>query len=132
MLPSEEHPTEHSFYRSHFDPWLRDRVLWAVAGVIVLFFLFLVSGGLYTITSPNGPVDTAYVMNRLTGKVWLVKTYTKQVGDVRVLAARQAEVEKTKDVAEDADRTSSVAMSSQSDRTDRFDRSEPPRVLRRR
>ena len=132
MLPSEEHPTEHSFFRSRFDPLLRDRVLWAVAGVIVLFFLFLVSGGLYTITSPNGPVDTAYVMNRLTGKVWLVKTYTKQVGDVRVLAARQAEVEKTKDMPEDADRTSSVAMNDRTDRTDRFDRSEPPRVVRRR
>jgi hypothetical protein len=79
----------------------KDRALWAVAGVVVLFLLFLVSGGLYTITPPNGPVDTAYVMNRLTGKVWLVKTYTKQVGQVRVLAARQAEVEKTRDVGEE-------------------------------
>lgn len=78
----------------------RDRALWAVGGVMILFLLFLVSGGLYTITPPNGPVDTAYVMNRLTGKVWLVKTYTKQVGQVRVLAARQAEVEKTRDVSE--------------------------------
>jgi hypothetical protein len=79
----------------------KDRALWAVAGVVVLFLMFLVSGGLYTITPPNGPVDTAYVMNRLTGKVWLVKTYTKQVGQVRVLAARQAEVEKTRDVSEE-------------------------------
>jgi hypothetical protein len=125
MLPHEEHA---SFYESRVGPLFRDRVLWAVAGVVVLFFLFLLAGGLYTITPPNGAVDAAYVMNRLTGKVWLVKTYTKQVGDVRVLAARQAEVEKTKDMTEDADRTS-VSMA---DRTDRFDRNEQPRSIRRR
>src|SRR5205814_7446415 len=127
MLPHEERA---SFYQSRLSPLLRDRVLWAVAAVVVLFFLFLISGGLYTITSPNGPVDTAYVMNRLTGKVWLVKTFTKQVGEVRVLAAREAPVEKTKDIAEDADRTS-VTMAD-ADRSDRFDRSEQPRSLRRR
>jgi hypothetical protein len=109
----------------------RDRVLWAVAGVIVLFFLFLVSGGLYTITPPNGAVDAAYVMNRLTGKVWLVKTYTKQVGQVRVLAARQAEVEKTKDIADESDNTS-VAMTERGDRFDGLNRNEQPRALRRR
>jgi hypothetical protein len=124
MLPHEEH---HTTYESRLSPLFRDRVLWAVAGVVVLFFLFLISGGLYTITPPNGAVDTAYVMNRLTGKVWLVKTYTKQVGDVRVLAARVAPAEKTKDLAEDTERTS-VAMA---DRDDRIDRSEP-RSLRRR
>jgi hypothetical protein len=115
-------------FESRFSPLLRDRVLWAVAGVVVLFFLFLISGGLYTITPPNGAVDTAYVMNRLTGKVWLVKTYTKQIGDVRVLAARVAAAEKTKDVAEDTER-SSIAMA---DREDRIDRSEPRSLLRRR
>ncbi|HEX9442991.1 MAG TPA: hypothetical protein VGA73_02680 [Candidatus Binatia bacterium] len=97
----------------------RERALWAVAGVVLLFLLFLVSGGLYAITPPNGPVDTAYVMNRLTGKVWLVKTYTKQVGNIRVLSARQAEVEKTRDVT--ADDTPAVAMAD-----------ETPRVTRRR
>jgi hypothetical protein len=125
MLPHEEHST---MFESRFSPLLRDRVLWAVAGVVVLFFLFLISGGLYTITPPNGAVDTAYVMNRLTGKVWLVKTYTKQIGDVRVLAARVAAAEKTKDVAEDTER-SSIAMA---DREDRIDRSEPRSLLRRR
>lgn len=125
MLAHEEHST---MFESRFSPLLRDRVLWAVAGVVVLFFLFLISGGLYTITPPNGAVDTAYVMNRLTGKVWLVKTYTKQVGDVRVLAARVAAAEKTKDVAQDTER-SSVAMA---DREDRIDRSEPRSLLRRR
>ena len=79
---------------------MREKALWAVLGVVVLFFLFLLSGGLYTITPPSGPVDTAYEINRLTGKVWLIKTYTKQVGQVRVLAARQAEVEKTREVTE--------------------------------
>jgi len=79
---------------------MKDKVGWAVGVVVVFFFLFLLSGGLYTITPPAGPVDTAYKMNRLTGKVWLIKTYTKQVGQVRVLAARQAEVEKTREVTE--------------------------------
>lgn len=71
-----------------------------IGGGIAAFLIFILLGGLYTITGPNGPVDTAYKMNRLTGNVWLVKTYTKQVGDLRVLAAREAEVEKTKQLAE--------------------------------
>jgi hypothetical protein len=71
-----------------------------VGAVIITFFLFIALGGLYTITSPNGPVDAAYKMNRLTGRVWLVKTYTKQLGDVRVLAAREAEVESTRPLTE--------------------------------
>ncbi len=48
-------------------------------------------------------------MNRLTGNVWLVKSCTKQVGHLRVLAAREAQVEKTKQITE-ADITPSVAM----------------------
>ncbi len=92
--------TSDSFFGQRGSFVLKERALWAVFGVMVLFFLFLFSGGLYTITSPNGPVDTAYKMNRLTGKVWLIKTYTKQVGQVRVLSARQAEVEKTREVTE--------------------------------
>ena len=79
---------------------MKDKVSWAVVGVVAIFFFFLLSGGLYTITPPAGPVDAAYKINRLTGKVWLIKTYTKQVGQVRVLTARQAEVEKTKEVTE--------------------------------
>lgn len=78
------------------------RITGAFVGAgIVVFFLFISLGGLYTITGPNGPVDAAYKMNRLTGRVWLVKTYTRQVGDLRVLAAREAEVEKTKPIAEE-------------------------------
>jgi hypothetical protein len=71
-------------------------------------------------------------MNRITGKVWMVKTYSKQVGQVRVLAARVAEVEKTKDLAEDT-ANASVAMNDQVDRTttDRFDR-DASRPVRRR
>src|SRR3990172_11831055 len=71
-----------------------------IGGGIVFFLLFIVFGGLYTITTPNGPVDSAYKINRLTGRVWLVKTYSKQVGPIRVLAAREAEVEKTKQFSE--------------------------------
>ncbi len=83
---------------------LKDRLSWLIGGVLVFFALVvlvvLLSGGLYTITAPNGPVDAAYKMNRLTGRVWLIKTYTKQVGPVRVLTARQADVEKTKELNE--------------------------------
>ena len=75
-------------------------LFWFIGGGIVFFLLFIVFGGLYTITTPNGPVDSAYKINRLTGRVWLVKTYSKQVGTVRVLVAREAEVEKTKQFSE--------------------------------
>ncbi len=79
---------------------MKEKFIWFVSGGIAFFSVFLLLGGLYTITPPNGPVDTAYKMNRLTGRVWLVKTYSKQVGQIRVLAAREAEVEKTKQFAE--------------------------------
>ena len=79
---------------------MKEKLFWIAGGGILFFLLFLLAGGLYSITAPNGPVDTAYKMNRLTGKVWLVKTYTKQVGPLRVLAAREAEVEKTKPISE--------------------------------
>jgi hypothetical protein len=79
---------------------MREKILWFIGGGLAFFVLFLLLGGLYTITPPNGPVDAAYKINRLTGKVWLIKTYAKQVGPVRVLAARQAEVEKTKEFTE--------------------------------
>ena len=75
-------------------------LFWFIGGGIVFFLLFIAFGGLYTITTPNGPVDSAYKINRLTGRVWLVKTYSKQVGPIRVLAAREAEVEKTKQFSE--------------------------------
>ena len=69
------------------------------AAVLVLVVAFLLGGG-YTITPPSGPVDTAYKMNRFTGKVWLIKTYSKPMaqGQVRVLTAREAEVEKTREL----------------------------------
>jgi len=80
------------------------KMIWITGGVvgagIVVFLLFISLGGLYTITAPNGPVDAAYKMNRLTGRVWLVKTYTKQLGDLRVLTAREAEVESTRPLTE--------------------------------
>ncbi len=79
---------------------MKEKFLWLISGGALFFILFLLSGGLYTITPPNGPVDTAYKMNRLTGRIWLVKTYSKQMGQIRVLAAREAEVEKTKQFSE--------------------------------
>lgn len=79
---------------------MKEKLLWFIGGGIAFFIVFLLFGGLYTITPPNGPVDTAYKMNRLTGRVWLVKTYSKLVGQIRVLAAREAEVEKTKQFSE--------------------------------
>jgi len=83
---------------------MNQKMFWISGGVlgggIAAFVIFMLLGGLYTITTPNGPVDTAYKINRLTGHVWLVKTYTKQVGDLRVLAAREAEVEKTQQLSE--------------------------------
>ena len=79
---------------------MKEKIGWIVLGVVVFVAFFLASDGFYTITTPNGPVDTAYKINRFTGKVWMIKTYTKQVGQVRVLAAREADVEKTKELTE--------------------------------
>jgi len=78
---------------------MENKIPWVIGAGTLILLLSLISGGIYTITSPNGPVDTAYKINRFTGKVWLVKTYAKQVGQIRVVVARQAEVEKTKDLA---------------------------------
>jgi len=79
---------------------MKEKILSFIVGGALILALSVMSGGIYTISSPNGPVDTAYKINRFTGQVWLVKTYAKQVGQIRVVAARQAEVEKTRDLAE--------------------------------
>lgn len=79
---------------------MKEKIFWLIGGGVLILALSLVPGGLYSITSPNGPVDTAYKINRFTGQVWLIKTYTKQVGPLHVLAARQADVEKTKEITE--------------------------------
>ena len=82
---------------------MQEKILWAVSTAVLVLIVSLFIGGIYTVTSPNGPVDTAYKMNRFTGKVWLIKTYDKQVGQLRVLAAREASVEPTKELNGDAD-----------------------------
>ena len=82
---------------------MKEKFLWSFGGAVFILVISLIFGGVYTITAPNGPVDSAYKMNRFTGKVWLIKTYSKQVGQLRVLAARQAEVEQTKELNSDAD-----------------------------
>jgi hypothetical protein len=82
---------------------MNEKILWAGSGAILVLLVALIIGGIYTITPPNGPVDTAYKINRFTGNVWLIKTYSKPVGNLRVLAAREAKVEVTKDLNGDAD-----------------------------
>ncbi len=79
---------------------MKEKILWSFGGGVFILILSLIFGGIYSVTPPNGPVDSAYKINRFTGKVWLIKTYSKQVGQLRVLAARQAEVEKTKEITE--------------------------------
>jgi hypothetical protein len=91
------------------DRVMQERIMWAVGVAVLAIVVSLFIGGIYTITPPNGPVDTAYKINRFTGKVWLVKTYDKQVGQIRVFAAREAAVEPTKEINSDAD-LPSVAM----------------------
>lgn len=79
-----------------------EKLMWAGAGTVLVLLVAFLLGGVYTITPPSGPVDTAYKMNRFTGKVWLIKTYAKPLAQsqVRVLTAREAEVEKTRDLRE--------------------------------
>lgn len=82
---------------------ITEKIVWAGAGAVLLLLVAFMLGGVYTITPPSGPVDTAYKMNRFTGKVWLIKTYAKPIaqGQVRVLTAREAEVEKTRDLKDE-------------------------------
>ena len=80
------------------DTTMQEKLSWAAGAAVLVLIVSLFIGGVYTVTPPNGPVDTAYKMNRFTGNVWLVKTYVKQVGQLKVLAARQASVEPTKDM----------------------------------
>jgi hypothetical protein len=79
---------------------LIEKIIWAFGGGVVALLLV---ARVYTITPPNGPVDVAYKINRFTGKVWLIKTYAKPMaeGQLRVISARQAEVEKTRDLSEE-------------------------------
>src|SRR6476659_11054703 len=80
-----------------------EKLMWAGAGTVLVVLVAFLLGGVYTITPPSGPVDTAYKMNRFTGKVWLIKNYAKPLaqGQVRVLTAREAEVEKTRELKDD-------------------------------
>ena len=82
---------------------ITEKIAWAGAGAVLLLLIAFLLGGVYTITPPSGPVDTAYKMNRFTGTVWLIKTFAKPVaqGQVRVLTAREAEVEKTRDLKDE-------------------------------
>ena len=85
------------------DKAIQEKILWGVCGAVLILIVALLIGGIYTVTPRNGAVDTAYKINRFTGKVWMIKTYDKQVGQMRVLASRQAKVEPTKELNGDAD-----------------------------
>ena len=39
---------------------MKEKFTWFISGGIAFFVVFLLLGGLYTITPPNGPVDAAY------------------------------------------------------------------------
>jgi hypothetical protein len=86
----------------NMNPAVKEKIFWLFGGAIFALLLAFIVGGVYTITPPSGPVDAAYKMNRFTGKVWLIKTYARPMaqGQVRVLVAREAEVEKTRDLKE--------------------------------
>jgi hypothetical protein len=99
-------------------PILREKIAWAAGGAVLLLVIALLIGGIYTVTPPSGPVDTAYKINRFTGQVWLIKTYAKQVGTVRVLAAREAKVEPTKELNGDTE-VAAVAMQREQTRSGR-------------
>lgn len=101
---------------------VNEKILWAAGGAILILLVSLIIGGIYTITPPNGPVDTAYKINRFTGKVWLIKTYSKPVGNLRVLAAREAKVEVTKDLNGDADMSALAMQQAQANSTARNQR----------
>ena len=101
---------------------VNEKILWAAGGAILVLLVSLLIGGIYTITPPNGPVDTAYKINRFTGKVWLIKTYSKPVGNLRVLAAREAKVEVTKDLNGDADVSTLALQQEQANSTARDQR----------
>ena len=82
---------------------LSEKLFWIFGTALFSLLLALTIGGVYTITPPNGPVDTAYKINRFTGKIWLVKTYAKPLaqGQLRVIAAREAAVQATRELSEE-------------------------------
>jgi hypothetical protein len=102
--------------------FVNEKILWAAGGAILVLLVALIIGGIYTITPPNGPVDTAYKINRFTGTVWLIKTYSKPVGNLRVLAVREAAVELTKDLNGDADLSALTMQQEQANSTARNQR----------
>jgi hypothetical protein len=84
------------------DKTMQEKIFWAAGAAVLVLIVSLFIGGIYTVTAPNGAVDSAYKINRFTGKVWLIKTYNKQVGQLSVMAAREASVEPTLDMNGDA------------------------------
>ena len=52
------------------DTTLQEKLSWAAGTAVLVLLVSLFIGGIYTVTPPNGPVDTAYKVNRFTGNVW--------------------------------------------------------------
>lgn len=48
---------------------VKEKLIWTGASTALLLLIAFILGGVYTITPPSGPVDTAYKINRFTGKV---------------------------------------------------------------
>lgn len=95
---------------------LKEKLIWSCGATVLSLVLALILGGVYTITPPSGPVDAAYKINRFTGKVWLIKTYAKPVGQMRVLVAREAEVEKTRELRDEDIQAFALSQPSESSR----------------
>lgn len=95
---------------------LKEKIIWSCGATVLSLVLALILGGVYTITPPSGPVDAAYKINRFTGKVWLIKTYAKPVGQMRVLVAREAEVEKTRELRDEDIQAFALSQPSESSR----------------
>src|SRR5262249_49374748 len=101
---------------------VNEKILWAAGGAILVLLVSLIIGGIFTVTTPNGPVGSADKNNRFTGQIWLVKTYRKTVGKLRVLAAREAKVEATKDLNGDAEVSALAVQQEQANSTARNQR----------
>jgi len=84
------------------DTTLPEKLSWATGAAVLVLTVSILIGASTPLPHPTGRVDTAYKMNRFTGNVWLVKTYVKQVGQLRVPAAREATVEVTQEMSGDA------------------------------
>lgn len=84
---------------------MRKDLIWVLLGLaggwlLIALLFVLLSGALDRITAPDDSANSAYKVNPVTSLVWLVNTYTRQLGELHVLAAREAAVDETMPVAD--------------------------------